>query len=47
VLVTAEVRDQAGDGFEFSDAGRKRLKGIAQPVHAFRARRNGDGEDQA
>ncbi len=47
VLVTAEVRDQAGDGFEFSDAGRKRLKGIAQPVHAYRARRNGDGEDQA
>jgi adenylate cyclase len=39
VLVTADVREQAGDGFEFSDAGRKRLKGIAQPVHAYRAKR--------
>jgi adenylate cyclase len=39
VLVTAEVRDAAGDGFVFSDAGRKRLKGIAHPVHAYRAKR--------
>src|SRR3954452_9601447 len=39
VLVTAEVRDAAGAGFDFSDAGRKRLKGFAQPVHAYRARR--------
>jgi adenylate cyclase len=39
VLVTADVRDNAGDGFAFSDAGRKRLKGITQPVHAYRARR--------
>lgn len=38
VLVTAEVREAAGDGFEFSDAGRKKLKGFAHPVHAYRAR---------
>ena len=41
VLVTQEVRDAvAGNGFEFSDAGRKRLKGFSSPVHAFRARRS-------
>lgn len=37
VLVTAEVRDAAGDGFAFSDAGRKKLKGFAHAVHAYRA----------
>jgi adenylate cyclase len=42
VLVTAEVRDAAGGGFQFSDAGRKRLKGFGQAVQAYRARRNGD-----
>ena len=45
VLVTAEVRENAGDGFRFSDAGRKRLKGIAHPVQAYRAKRGED--DQA
>jgi adenylate cyclase len=39
VLVTQEVRDAAGDAFSFSDAGRKRLKGISAPVHAYRAKR--------
>jgi adenylate cyclase len=39
VLVTAEVKDAVDGGFEFSDAGRKRLKGFSQPVHAFRAKR--------
>jgi adenylate cyclase len=39
VLVTQEVRDAAGDAFAFSDAGRKRLKGISAPVHAYRAKR--------
>jgi adenylate cyclase len=39
VLVTQEVRDAAGDAFEFSDAGRKRLKGISAPVHAYRVRK--------
>jgi adenylate cyclase len=39
VLVTEEVRDAAGDGFAFSDAGRKKLKGFSSPVRAYRARR--------
>src|SRR4051812_49278719 len=39
VLVTPEVKEAAGDAFQFSDAGRKRLKGFAQPVHAYRAKR--------
>ena len=42
VLVSAEVRDAVNNGFEFSDAGRKKLKGFSAPVHAFRARRSGD-----
>jgi adenylate cyclase len=42
VLVTAEVRDAAGHGFEFSDAGRKKLKGFQLAVQAYRARRNGE-----
>src|SRR4051812_38993995 len=39
VLVSSEVRDAVGDGYEFSDAGRKKLKGFSHPVHAYRARR--------
>jgi adenylate cyclase len=39
VLVTAEVRDAADGAFEFSDAGRKRLKGFSHPVQAYRAKR--------
>ena len=35
------------DGFEFSDAGRKKLKGFSSPVHAFRARRSGDAAPAA
>ena len=40
VLVSAEVRDAVANGFEFSDAGRKKLKGFSSPVHAYRARRS-------
>jgi adenylate cyclase len=41
VLVTQEIRDAAdGNGFAFSDAGRKKLKGFSSPIHAFRARRS-------
>jgi adenylate cyclase len=40
VLVTQEIRDAAGNGFAFSDAGRKKLKGFSSPVQAFRARRS-------
>jgi adenylate cyclase len=39
VLTTAEVREAAEDGFEWSSAGPKRLKGIAEPVKTFRVRR--------
>ena len=40
VLVSAEVRDAVSNGYEFSDAGRKKLKGFSSPVHAYRARRS-------
>jgi adenylate cyclase len=43
VLVVAEIRDTVTEGYEFSDAGRKKLKGFSAPVHAYRARRAGDG----
>jgi adenylate cyclase len=39
VLVTEAVRQHAADGFDYSDAGPKRLKGFSAPVHAYRARR--------
>jgi adenylate cyclase len=42
VLVSSEVREAVANGFEFSDAGRKKLKGFSSPVHAYRARRSGD-----
>jgi adenylate cyclase len=38
LLVSAEVRDRLEGEFNFSDAGRKRLKGIGHPVHVFRCR---------
>ena len=39
VLVTDGVRDAVEDGYDWSDAGEKRLKGLSAPVHAYRARR--------
>ena len=43
VLVSAEVREAMnGAPYEFSDAGRKKLKGFSAPVHAYRARRPPD-----
>jgi adenylate cyclase len=39
VLVSAEIAEGPSDRFVFSDAGRKKLKGFAAPVHAFRAKR--------
>jgi len=39
VLVTSEVRNAVNGAFEFSDAGRKRLKGFSSPVHAYRVKR--------
>ena len=42
VLVSEEVREAVGGGYEFSDAGRKKLKGFSAPVRAYRVRRSGD-----
>src|SRR3954463_15111189 len=39
VLVSEEIRAAAGERYEFSDAGRKKLKGFSAPVQAYRARR--------
>jgi adenylate cyclase len=47
VLCTEEVRDAAPDAFEWSFAGRHRLKGIAEPVPLFRARRLTQSDDSA
>ena len=45
VLATDSVRDDARESYAWSPAGRKRLKGVAQPVPLYRARvkQNGDG----
>jgi adenylate cyclase len=51
VLATEEVHDALSDGYEWSFAGRRRLKGIEQPVKLYRARRleesSGAGERRA
>jgi adenylate cyclase len=39
VLATETVRDAARDGFEWSFAGEKKLKGLAAPLKTYRARR--------
>ena len=41
VLATHETRDAAADDFAWSFAGRFRLKGVAEPVPLYRARRIG------
>jgi adenylate cyclase len=43
VLATAEVRQAAEDGYHWSSAGRKRLKGMREPVRLFRVR-SADGQ---
>ena len=45
VLCTKEVRDAARDDFEWSSAGRHKLKGLSSPVPLYRARRAGQGSD--
>jgi adenylate cyclase len=40
VLATGEVRDATGDGFRWSSAGRKRVKGVREPVAVYRVRRD-------
>jgi adenylate cyclase len=44
VLCTKEVRDAAPDQFDWSPAGRHKLKGVSSPVALYRARRP-DAED--
>jgi adenylate cyclase len=44
VLCTEAVRDAAGEDFEWSFAGRHRLKGFGEPIALYRARRHGAGE---
>jgi adenylate cyclase len=39
VLATEAARDAAGDGYDWSFAGEKKLKGLSAPVKTFRARR--------
>jgi adenylate cyclase len=39
VLAAEEVREAVGDGFAWSSAGPKKLKGFSAPVKAFRVRR--------
>jgi adenylate cyclase len=43
VLCTQAVRDAAGDRFEWSFAGRHRLKGIAEALPLYRARPHAPG----
>jgi adenylate cyclase len=43
VLVTGEVRDAAADGFAWSSAGRRSVRGVDGPVRLYRARRAGAG----
>jgi adenylate cyclase len=42
VLVTSEVRDAAGEGFAWSFAGRRRLKGLETGTSLYRCRRAED-----
>jgi adenylate cyclase len=39
VLATEAVRDATGDGFDWSYAGEKKLKGLSAPLRTYRARR--------
>ena len=36
--MTEAVRDAAGDGYDWSYAGEKKLKGISSPLKTYRAR---------
>jgi class 3 adenylate cyclase len=41
VLVTENVRREAGDRYAWSAAGPKKLKGLSAPVRTYRVRRDG------
>jgi adenylate cyclase len=47
VLCTKDVRDAARDDFEWSSAGRHKLKGLSSPVPLYRARRADQSSDGA
>jgi adenylate cyclase len=42
VLATEGVRDAVSDGYDWSFAGEKKLKGVAAPLRTYRARRTED-----
>jgi adenylate cyclase len=44
VLCTREIRDAASDAFDWSSAGRHRLKGVSGPTPLYRARHSGEGD---
>ena len=46
VLVEDEVREEVPDGYRYSRAGRKHLKGIKGTVEVFRCRRLDEAEDE-
>jgi adenylate cyclase len=47
VLTTREVRDAGGDGYRWSSAGARSLKGIDEPVRLYRVRRVRDEDARA
>jgi adenylate cyclase len=47
VLATRAVRDAGGDGFRWSSAGARSLKGIDEPVRLYRVRRARDEDARA
>ena len=44
VLCTREIRDAASDAFNWSSAGRHKLKGVPGPTPLYRARHSGEGD---
>src|SRR5204862_1863862 len=44
LLAEREVRESAPDGYRWSYAGERRLRGVTEPVPLFRARRLDDGD---
>ena len=47
MLCSVEMRDAAPEAFEWSFTGRHRVKGIAEPVELYRARRLGSHAAEA
>jgi adenylate cyclase len=46
VLVTEEVHTAAEDGFDWSEAGEKKLKGLQKPIKTYRPRPRGSKETE-